>query len=144
MRRVSVLASAALLGFALTSAASAAPAPQDVLRGAQAQAYPSEAFSQHRHYGHRHHAPRYHAAPRYHGHRHYGHRHYRRNGGAVAAGVAGGLALGLLGAAIAAQPGPAVAGGPGWYDYCARRFGPTFDPRSGTYLGADGYRHPCR
>jgi hypothetical protein len=26
--------------------------------------------------------------------------------------------------------------------YCARRFR-SYDPRSGTYLGKDGYRHPC-
>jgi hypothetical protein len=26
--------------------------------------------------------------------------------------------------------------------YCARRFR-SYDPRSGTYLGRDGYRHPC-
>jgi BA14K-like protein len=31
---------------------------------------------------------------------------------------------------------------PDWYAYCARRFG-SFDPRSGTYLGFDGYRHLC-
>jgi hypothetical protein len=32
-------------------------------------------------------------------------------------------------------PGDAVA-------YCMRRFR-SYDPRSGTYLGYDGYRHPC-
>ncbi|WP_347337801.1 BA14K family protein [Rhodopseudomonas faecalis] len=27
-------------------------------------------------------------------------------------------------------------------DYCKRRF-KSYDPRSGTYLGYDGRRHPC-
>ena len=26
--------------------------------------------------------------------------------------------------------------------YCMQRF-KSYDPRSGTYLGYDGYRHPC-
>lgn len=56
------------------------------------------------------------------------------DGGAVAAGVIGGL---LLGAVIAnqAQQNRSV-------DYCVRRFR-SYDPRSGTYLGNDGYRHRC-
>jgi hypothetical protein len=42
-------------------------------------------------------------------------------------------------------PGPSY--GPGYYGgdavgYCMRRF-KSYDPRSGTYLGYDGYRHPC-
>jgi len=31
---------------------------------------------------------------------------------------------------------------PEWYAYCARKYG-SFDPRSGTFLGYDGYRHTC-
>lgn len=31
---------------------------------------------------------------------------------------------------------------PDWYAYCAKRFA-SFDARSGTYLGYDGYRHMC-
>ena len=31
---------------------------------------------------------------------------------------------------------------PEWYAYCARKY-QTFDPRSGTYLGFDGFRHLC-
>ncbi len=31
---------------------------------------------------------------------------------------------------------------PEWYAYCAQRFR-SFDARSGTYLGHDGYRHMC-
>lgn len=36
-----------------------------------------------------------------------------------------------------AGPGPADA-----EDYCIQRFR-SYDPESGTYLGYDGYRHPC-
>ena len=49
-------------------------------------------------------------------------------------------------------PAPYYYGNPGYYyedgaqdgaiDYCMRRFR-SYDPRSGTYLGNDGYRHPC-
>jgi BA14K-like protein len=47
-------------------------------------------------------------------------------------------------------PAPAYYGGPGYagppngdaVGYCMQRFR-SFDPRSGTYLGNDGYRHPC-
>ena len=125
------LASAAAFGLAVlvSAPASAAPAPSGVLGAAQTQAFPGEAYSQYRRYhgGHRH----------FHGHR------GGRGAGAAALGV--GLAAGLIGAAIAAQqPQPVVGGGPGWNRYCFRRFGPSFDPGSGTYLGADGYRYPCQ
>ena len=48
--------------------------------------------------------------------------------------------------ALAAQP--RYYGGPGYYaddavGYCMSRF-KSYDPASGTYLGYDGYRHPCR
>ena len=39
----------------------------------------------------------------------------------------------------------AVAPGPGSDDstaYCMQTYR-SYDPRSGTYLGNDGYRHPC-
>lgn len=50
----------------------------------------------------------------------------------------GGLAAGMiLGGALAAQSSYADSVG-----YCMRRF-KSYDPRSGTYLGYDGYRHPC-
>jgi hypothetical protein len=81
--------------------------------------------------------------------RYYG---YRR-GGAVAAGVIGGLALGAaLGAAAAAPPPPPppaayyepdYAEGDDWLAYCSSKYR-SFDPRSGTYLGYDGLRHPCQ
>jgi hypothetical protein len=31
---------------------------------------------------------------------------------------------------------------PEWYAYCARKY-QSFDPRSGTFLGFDGFRHFC-
>ena len=41
-------------------------------------------------------------------------------------------------------PYPAYAPGPGGdaAGYCAQRF-KSYDPRTGTYLGLDGVRHPC-
>jgi hypothetical protein len=78
--------------------------------------------------------------------RHYRHhRHYRgyNTGAAVAAGIIG---LGV-GAAIASQPryydeGPVYRDRD--YDaYCFSKY-KSYDPRTGTYLGYDGYRHPCR
>ena len=62
-----------------------------------------------------------------------------------------GAALGFLGGVLASQPyydeAPSVymAPGPvygGDEAYCMRRF-KSYDPESGTYLGYDGYRHPC-
>lgn len=77
-------------------------------------------------------------------------------------GVGAGIAAGaLIGAGIAASrpyyydpyyygpayygPPPVVYGAPAVGDgvaYCMRRFR-SYDPASGTYLGYDGYRHPC-
>jgi hypothetical protein len=51
----------------------------------------------------------------------------------VAAGIAG-LAIGGA-LAAQAQSRNSVA-------YCEQRFR-SYDPASGTYLGYDGYRHPC-
>ena len=74
--------------------------------------------------------------------------------GAAGAGFAAGL---LLGGLLASRPyywgyGPPVYAPPPVYvsppvydddiAYCWRRF-KSYDPRSGTYLGYDGYRHPC-
>ena len=84
----------------------------------------------------------------------------RGRGGAVAAGILGGL---LLGGLIASQPGPYYYGpgyyygpppgyyyGPSYYGppgdwaaYCMSRYR-SFDPASGTYLGRDGRRHYCQ
>ena len=71
---------------------------------------------------------------RYRGRRHWRHRHHHHNGGAVAAGAIIGLAAG----AIAAN----AAAGNNAYAYCSQRYR-SYDPGSGTYLGYDGYRHPC-
>lgn len=82
--------------------------------------------------------------------------HHRHHGGWGGGGaVLGGLAAGaIIGGALAAQrpyyePGYAYGPGPGYYagggdavSYCMSRF-KSYDPRSGTYLGYDGYRHPC-
>jgi len=90
--------------------------------------------------------------------RHGGGWHHHRGGGWGGGGaVLGGLAAGaILGGAIAASRpgyydygpgyyGPAPAYGPPPGDevaYCMNRF-KSYDPASGTYLGYDGYRHPC-
>jgi len=87
----------------------------------------------------------------------------RWHGGGVAAGIAAGM---ILGGIIASSPyyygGPGYAYGPppyyppGYYGPVYRHYGPadweaycfsryrSFDPYSGTYLGYDGLRHPCR
>jgi hypothetical protein len=54
----------------------------------------------------------------------------------------------VLGAAVAdsqSQRNAAEArlNDPAWIAYCARKYA-SFDPYSGTYLGADGLRHYCR
>jgi hypothetical protein len=70
--------------------------------------------------------------------------HHHGGGGAAIAGFAAGA---LLGGALAAQR-PYYYGGPYAYEggdaeqYCLSRFR-SYDPASGTYLGYDGYRHPC-
>lgn len=63
----------------------------------------------------------------------------RRGDGAAAAAIVGGL---IIGGIIASQ----VARPYYYYDdaisYCMSRFR-SYDPYSRTYLGYDGYRHPC-
>jgi BA14K-like protein len=75
----------------------------------------------------------------------------RFRGGGLAAGVIGGMVLGGI---IASQRpyyygyrAPYVAYGAYPYGgsavgYCMSRF-KSYDPYSGTYLGYDGFRHPC-
>jgi hypothetical protein len=84
------------------------------------------------------------------GHYRYRGGYYRRDrGGEIAAGVLGGLALGaMVGAATAAPPPPAYyapgyAADSDWIAYCSSKYR-SFDPRTGTYLGYDGLRHPCQ
>jgi len=66
-------------------------------------------------------------------------------------GFAAGAILGGLLAAPYYYGGPYYYSDPGYYygpppedavGYCMQRF-QSYDPRSGTYLGYDGYRHPC-
>jgi hypothetical protein len=89
---------------------------------------------------------------RWRGHRGgWGHHHHGGGWGGVGAGLAAGA---LIGGAIAASQGPYYYG-PGYgyapapayvegdaVGYCMQRF-KSYDPRSGTYLGYDGLRHPC-
>jgi len=82
---------------------------------------------------------------------------WRGRGWGWGAPVAGGLIAGaIIGGALADPYGPGyygpgygapppVAYGPPPGDdiaYCMQRFR-SYDPGSGTYLGYDGYRHPC-
>lgn len=80
-------------------------------------------------------------------------RHHRGGGGGAA--IAGFAAGAILGGALAANRpyygrpyyyGGSYAYSPGYgggaVQYCLSRF-KSYDPRSGTYLGYDGYRHPC-
>jgi hypothetical protein len=79
---------------------------------------------------------------------------WRGGGWGWGAPVAGGLIAGaIIGSTLAAPYGyygpgyypPPVAYGPPPGDgvaYCMQRFR-SYDPGSGTYLGNDGYRHPC-
>ena len=84
----------------------------------------------------------------------------RHGGGGVGAGIGLGIAGALIGGAIigATQPrddygyppgyyGPGYVAGPGYIGddavgYCMQRYR-SYDAASGTYLGFDGYRHPC-
>jgi hypothetical protein len=103
--------------------------------------------------------------PRFSGGGYHGGGGYYRGGGGGA--FIPGLAAGaIIGGAIASQgygPGYYAAPGPGYYDegyddgavavapapgggddvaYCMQTYR-SYDPRSGTYMGNDGYRHPC-
>ncbi len=69
------------------------------------------------------------------------------HGGNYGAGIAGFAAGAILGGALASQPGyyygPGYAYAPGRsVAWCERHYR-SYDPRSGTYLGYDGYRHRC-
>jgi hypothetical protein len=92
---------------------------------------------------------------------------YYRHGGGGGGFIPGAVAGAIVGGAIASQGyygGPGYyTPGPGYYDegyvddgavavetapggddvaYCSQRYR-SYDPRSGTYLGNDGLRHPC-
>jgi hypothetical protein len=74
-----------------------------------------------------------------------------RHGGWGWGGAAAGLAAGaIIGSALAPRPyygpdyvvEPYAAVDDDAVSYCMQRF-KSYDPSSGTYLGYDGYRHPC-
>jgi hypothetical protein len=103
-----------------------------------AAAFSTSAQAQHHHHG------------GYRGGGHYGGYHGRHYGGAWGGFAAGAIIGGLL-AAPYYRGEPYYYPGPRYYDgpppddaeaYCMQRFR-SYDPRSGTYLGYDGYRHPC-
>jgi hypothetical protein len=85
-----------------------------------------------------------------------GRHHGWHGGGGWGYGLGGFAAGALIGSALAQPygyypppapyyyPPPAYAGVPGGDEvsYCMQRFR-SYDPRSGTYLGYDGARHPC-
>ena len=94
----------------------------------------------------------------------YGNRGGGGGGGAVVPGLIAGAVIGGALASGSYYGGPGYyASGPGYYDdqyddapvavapqvggddsvgYCMQTYR-SYDPRSGTYLGNDGYRHPC-
>ena len=94
---------------------------------------------------------------------------YRRPGGGGGGFIPGAIAGAVIGGAIASAPygyygAPGYAYPPGYYDdgyydqgpvvvapvpegddavaWCMQTYR-SYDPRSGTYLGYDGFRHPC-
>ena len=78
----------------------------------------------------------------------------RFRGGGLAAGIIGGMVLGGIIASQRPYYGYGYPYPPGPYayqaypyrgsavGYCMSRF-KSYDPYSGTYLGYDGFRHPC-
>ncbi len=75
-------------------------------------------------------------------HHHHHHHHGYGFGPSFALGLLGGLATAPY---YAPPPPPPVyyEDGPDDDDaYCERRYR-SYDPRTGTYVGYDGYRHPC-
>jgi hypothetical protein len=61
-----------------------------------------------------------------------------RGGGDLGAAIGIGVGASVIGGAIAAG----AAQQQNSINYCMQRFR-SYDPQSGTYLGNDGYRHPC-
>ena len=62
-----------------------------------------------------------------------------RGGGGIGLGLGLGIGAAVIGGAIAASEAQRRQDAVG---YCMRRYR-SYDPYSGTYLGHDGYRHPC-
>ena len=80
------------------------------------------------------------------GYHHGGYNHRGHQGGNFGAGIAGFAAGAILGGALASQPRydePSYAYAPGQsVRWCMQHYR-SYNPRSGTYLGYDGYRHSC-
>jgi hypothetical protein len=83
-------------------------------------------------------APRHHHGHHWHRSYHPGWHHYGYNDNDAGAALAAGAIVGLAAGAIAAN----ASAGSSAVAYCSQRFR-SYDPASGTYLGYDGYRHPC-
>lgn len=136
--RVSVLAAATLFSMSIVPFANKASATPVVDALAFKNAAPTNMVTVQWH-GHGYHGGGYY------GHGHYGHGYYGPGWG-VGAGLLGGAIIGgLLAAPRYYGPPPGYYYGPPPGDavsYCMQRF-KSYDPGSGTYLGYDGYRHPC-
>ena len=65
-------------------------------------------------------------------------RGWGRGDGNVGAAIGIGIGAAVIGGAIAANEAQRQNS----INYCMQRFR-SYDPGSGTYLGNDGYRHPC-
>lgn len=134
-------AAAAALAFSLAGATAApiAPASGAGVQGAKVETVQWRHGHRGWHGGHR---GGWRGGRGWHGHR----GGWHRGGAGVAAGIAGLAAGALIGSAIANQPGAVYEDEPVYGGnaaaYCAQRF-KSWDPATGTYLGYDGYRHPC-
>jgi BA14K-like protein len=72
---------------------------------------------------------------------HHHHHHHHHHGGGFFPGFAIGAAIGGLMAAAPPPPPPRYYDGRS-VEWCLHHYR-SYDPNSGTYLGYDGYRHPC-
>jgi len=124
MNRAVVASLVAALLIGSTAAASAAPLSPAMAAGTQT--HPVDGITNVQWRGHHHH--------RWHGD-HWRHRHYGYGWGPAIGGLAAGAIIGSAIANSNAAAGNAVG-------YCMNRF-KSYDPASGTYLGYDGFRHPC-
>lgn len=70
------------------------------------------------------------------------HHHHHHRGGGFFPGFAVGAAIGGMMAAPPPPPPDYYYGGGRSVEWCMRHYR-SYDPDSGTYLGYDGYRHPC-
>lgn len=125
-------AAAALFGACLLTVpppAQAAPINGNAIAGAENSSALIEARYRGRHHWRSHHHWRGH---------HWRHRHWGYYDDDAGAALAAGAIFGLAAGAIAAN----ASAGSNAVAYCSQRFR-SYDPASGTYLGYDGYRHPC-